>query len=40
MSTTKTYNPYDNVQAVVKNAAAILGYSHDVSKQFSTLNVN
>ena len=29
MSTTKTYNPYDNVQAVVKNAAAILGYSHD-----------
>lgn len=29
MSTTKAYNPYDNVQAVVKNAAAILGYSHD-----------
>ena len=29
MSTTKPYNPYDNVQAVVKNAAAILGYSHD-----------
>ena len=29
MSTTKTYNPYDNVQAVVKHAAAILGYSHD-----------
>lgn len=29
MSITKTYNPYDNVQAVVKNAAAILGYSHD-----------
>lgn len=29
MSTTKTYNPYDNVQTVVKNAAAILGYSHD-----------
>ena len=29
MSTTKTYNPYDNVQAVVKNAAAILGYSND-----------
>ena len=29
MSTTKTYNPYDNEQAVVKNAATILGYSHD-----------
>lgn len=29
MSTTKTYNPYDNVQAVVKNAATILGYSND-----------
>ena len=29
MSTTKTYNPYDNVQAVVENAASILGYSHD-----------
>lgn len=29
MSTTKSYNPYDNVQAVVENAASILGYSHD-----------
>lgn len=29
MSTTKTYNPYDNVQTVVKNAATILGYSND-----------
>lgn len=29
MSTAKKYNPYDNVQAVVKNAASILGYSHD-----------
>ena len=29
MSTAKRYNPYDNVQAVVKNAASILGYSHD-----------
>ncbi len=28
MSTTKTYNPYDNVQSVVENAASILGYSH------------
>lgn len=26
MSTNKTYNPYDNVQTVVKNAASILGY--------------
>ena len=24
----KNYNPYDNVQSVVKNAASILGYSH------------
>lgn len=27
MSNTTKYNPYDNVQAVVKNAASILGYS-------------
>lgn len=29
MSTAKNYNPYDNVQAVVTNAASILGYSKD-----------
>ena len=28
MATSKTYNPYDNVQSVVENAASILGYSH------------
>lgn len=28
MKLSKTYNPYDNVQSVIQNAAGILGYSH------------